>query len=79
VASTEFDFSRRTNPGYPLIGRLRAFLRSEGLNLQFYAGSKKVIVKTPMGRFGDITELNGIVQFLCSDAASVITGTIYSC
>lgn len=38
--------------------------------------SKKVIAKTPMGRFGDIAELNGIVQFLCSDAASFITGTI---
>jgi NAD(P)-dependent dehydrogenase (short-subunit alcohol dehydrogenase family) len=38
--------------------------------------SKKVIAKTPMKRFGDINELNGIVQFLCSDAASFITGTI---
>lgn len=38
--------------------------------------SKKVIAKTPMGRFGDIEELNGLVQFLCSDAASFITGTI---
>lgn len=38
--------------------------------------SKKVIARTTMGRFGDITELNGIVQFLCSDAASFITGTI---
>ena len=38
--------------------------------------SKKVIARTIMGRFGDITELNGIVQFLCSDAASFITGTI---
>jgi NAD(P)-dependent dehydrogenase (short-subunit alcohol dehydrogenase family) len=38
--------------------------------------SKKVLAKTPMKRFGDITELNGIVQFLCSDAASFITGTI---
>jgi NAD(P)-dependent dehydrogenase (short-subunit alcohol dehydrogenase family) len=38
--------------------------------------SIKVIAKTPMKRFGDITELNGIVQFLCSDAASFITGTI---
>lgn len=38
--------------------------------------SKKVIAKTPMRRFGDITELNGIVQFLCSDAASFITGAI---
>lgn len=38
--------------------------------------SKKVLAKTPMGRFGDITELNGTVQFLCSDAASFITGVI---
>lgn len=38
--------------------------------------SKKVIAKTPMGRFGDISELNGAVQFLCSDAASFITGVV---
>ncbi|NPA35728.1 MAG: SDR family oxidoreductase [Chlorobi bacterium] len=38
--------------------------------------SKKVIAKTPMGRFGDIDELNGAVQFLCSDAASFITGVV---
>lgn len=38
--------------------------------------SKKVLAKTPMGRFGDITELNGAVQFLCSQAASFITGAI---
>jgi len=38
--------------------------------------SKKVLAKTPMNRFGDISELNGAVQFLCSEAASFITGTI---
>lgn len=38
--------------------------------------SKKVLAKTPMGRFGDIAELNGAVQFLCSDAAGFITGAI---
>lgn len=38
--------------------------------------SQKVLAKTPMKRFGDITELNGAVQFLCSDAASFITGAI---
>ena len=38
--------------------------------------SKKVLAKTPMKRFGDINELNGTVQFLCSDAASFITGTV---
>jgi NAD(P)-dependent dehydrogenase (short-subunit alcohol dehydrogenase family) len=34
------------------------------------------LAKTPMGRFGDIAELNGTVQFLCSDAASFITGVV---
>jgi NAD(P)-dependent dehydrogenase (short-subunit alcohol dehydrogenase family) len=38
--------------------------------------SKKVLARTPMKRFGDINELNGAVQFLCSDAASFITGVI---
>lgn len=38
--------------------------------------SEKVLAKTPMRRFGDITELNGLVQFLCSDSASFITGAI---
>lgn len=38
--------------------------------------SKKVIAKTPMRRFGDISELNGAVQFLCSDAASFVTGAV---
>ena len=38
--------------------------------------SHKVIAKTPMRRFGDISELNGIVRFLCSDEASFVTGTI---
>ena len=31
--------------------------------------SEKVLANTPMRRFGDISELNGAVQFLCSDAA----------
>ena len=38
--------------------------------------SKKVLAKTPMGRFGNISELNGLVHFLCSDSASFITGSI---
>ena len=38
--------------------------------------SKKVLAKTPMGRFGDISELNGAVQFICSPAASFITGVV---
>ncbi|MDR0231347.1 MAG: SDR family oxidoreductase [Dysgonamonadaceae bacterium] len=38
--------------------------------------SQKVLAKTPMKRFGDIAELNGAVQFLCSDAAGFITGVV---
>lgn len=42
----------------------------------FTERSTKVIAKTPMGRFGNITELNGTVHYLCSDASSFVTGTI---
>lgn len=38
--------------------------------------SKKVIAKTPMGRFGEIDELNGAAQFLCSEQAGFITGVV---
>ena len=38
--------------------------------------SRKVLARTPMKRFGDISELNGLVHFLCSEHASFITGTI---
>ena len=38
--------------------------------------SNKVIAKTPMGRFGQIDELNGAVHFLSSGASSFVTGTI---
>lgn len=38
--------------------------------------SLKILARTPMNRFGNIDELNGAVHFLCSDAASFITGVI---
>lgn len=38
--------------------------------------SIKVLAKTPMGRFGKIDELNGAIHFLCSEAASFVTGAI---
>lgn len=38
--------------------------------------SKKIIAKTPMSRFGETAELNGTVHYLCSAAASFVTGTI---
>ena len=38
--------------------------------------ARSVIAKTPMGRFGDPEELNGAIQWLCSDAASFVTGAV---
>lgn len=38
--------------------------------------SLSVINKTPMKRFGKMEELNGAVIFLCSEAASFITGIV---
>ena len=35
-----------------------------------------IIGRTPMGRFGDPSELVSAVQFLCSDAASFVTGVV---
>jgi NAD(P)-dependent dehydrogenase (short-subunit alcohol dehydrogenase family) len=35
-----------------------------------------IINNTPMGRFGETDELNGVIHFLCSDAAKFITGVV---
>ena len=35
-----------------------------------------ILERTPMGRFGDPTELQGPVLWLCSDAAAFVTGTV---
>lgn len=61
-------------PGFFIGNQNRAILINPDGSLT--ERSRKVIAKTPMRRFGDISELNGAVQFLCSDAASFITGAI---
>ncbi len=75
--ATKFGEKVRVNaiaPGFFIGDQNRAVLiNPDG---SYTERSKKVLAKTPMGRFGDIKELNGIVQFLCSDAASFITGAI---
>ena len=75
--ATKFDEKIRGNaiaPGFFIGDQNRAALiNPDG---SYTERSKKVLARTPMKRFGDLTELNGIVQFLCSDDASFITGTI---
>lgn len=48
------------------------------LNRELLMGTdrgKELLARTPMGRFGDATELVGAALFLASDAVSFITGT----
>lgn len=42
----------------------------------YTARARTIIDRTPMGRFGTPEELNGAVQWLCSDAASFVTGAV---
>jgi NAD(P)-dependent dehydrogenase (short-subunit alcohol dehydrogenase family) len=61
-------------PGFFIGDQNRAVLiNSDG---SYTERSVKVLANTPMNRFGDINELNGAVQFLCSEAASFITGVV---
>lgn len=61
-------------PGFFIGDQNRAILLNPDGSLT--ERSKKVMAKTPMQRFGGVEELNGVVQFLCSDAASFITGAL---
>lgn len=61
-------------PGFFISSQNRAVLLTEDGG--YTARSKTIIGRTPMGRFGDAHELDGALQFLCSDAASFITGTV---
>ena len=61
-------------PGFFIGNQNRALLLNPDGSLT--DRSVKVIAKTPMGRFGDISELNGTIHFLCSRAASFITGAL---
>jgi NAD(P)-dependent dehydrogenase (short-subunit alcohol dehydrogenase family) len=42
----------------------------------YTARARTIIARTPMGRFGEAAELNGVVHWLCSDAASFVTGAV---
>ena len=42
----------------------------------FTERAQKIIARTPMSRFGNPDELAGAVRWLCSDAASFVTGVV---
>jgi NAD(P)-dependent dehydrogenase (short-subunit alcohol dehydrogenase family) len=61
-------------PGFFVAKQNRAVLVREDGSLTERA--KTVLARTPMGRFGDPAELQGPVLWLCSDAASFVTGAV---
>lgn len=61
-------------PGFFLATQNRAVLvDADG---QWTPRAQAVLSKTPMGRFGRHEELHGAVRFLCSEAASFVTGVV---
>jgi len=61
-------------PGFFVSTQNRAVLVDE--NGQPTARSRRIVERTPMGRFGRPEELLGAIQWLCSDAASFVTGAV---
>ncbi len=74
----KFEGNIRVNaiaPGFFIGNQNRKLLTND--DGSFTDRGKTIIDNTPMRRFGDITELNGAVHYLCSDASSFVTGTIF--
>ncbi len=61
-------------PGFFLSEQNRAVLVNQ--DGSFTERAQKVIARTPMGRLGRPEELCGAVRWLCSDAASFVTGAV---
>ena len=73
----KYEGSVRVNaiaPGFFIGNQNRTLLtNSDG---SFTTRGKKVIDNTPMGRFGEASELTGAVLFLASASASFVTGVV---
>jgi len=75
--ATKFGDKIRVNaiaPGFFIGKQNRALLTNE--DGSFTKRGESIIRNTPMGRFGNTDELNGAIQFLCSDEAKFITGVV---
>ena len=62
-------------PGFFIGNQNRRLLTNE--DGSFTERGKSIIRNTPMGRFGDASELNGMVHYLLSNASSFVTGSIF--
>ncbi len=63
-------------PGFFIGNQNRKLLTNE--NGTYTNRGKKIIENTPMARFGNASELNGMVHYLLSDASSFVTGSVFN-
>ncbi|SHJ34597.1 NAD(P)-dependent dehydrogenase, short-chain alcohol dehydrogenase family [Arenibacter nanhaiticus] len=76
--ASKFSDKLRVNaiaPGFFIGNQNRKLLTNE--DGSYTDRGEKIIANTPMDRFGDTSELNGMVHYLLSDAASFVTGSVY--
>ncbi len=62
-------------PGFFIGNQNRKLLTNE--DGSFTDRGESIIKNTPMGRFGDASELNGMVHYLLSDASNLDTGSLF--
>lgn len=62
-------------PGFFIGNQNRKLLTNE--DGSYTNRGDKIIANTPMKRFGDTNELNGVVHYLLSEASSFVTGSVY--
>ncbi|KAA2215362.1 SDR family oxidoreductase [Maribacter flavus] len=62
-------------PGFFIGNQNRSLLTNE--DGSYTERGNKIINNTPMARFGDASELNGMVHYLLSEASSFVTGVCY--
>jgi NAD(P)-dependent dehydrogenase (short-subunit alcohol dehydrogenase family) len=76
--ASKFSDKIRVNaiaPGFFIGNQNRKLLTNE--DGSYTERGTKIITNTPMARFGDSSELNGMVHYLLSDASSFVTGVCY--
>ncbi|SIQ35506.1 SDR family oxidoreductase [Maribacter ulvicola] len=62
-------------PGFFIGNQNKRLLTNE--DGSFTERGNSIIKNTPMGRFGDASELNGMIHYLLSDASSFVTGSVF--
>jgi len=76
--ASKFNNKIRVNaiaPGFFIGNQNRGVLIKE--DGSYTDRSNKIMAKTPMARFGKVSELNGMIHYLLSDASSFVTGSVF--